>query len=223
MTSHISPYHAPGFYADALAKGQHRDIVGGRWDETGRLQFQLLLDAGLTPQHHILDLGAGSLRLGCKLVPWMEPGHYWGTDMSGSLMRAGRENELTDPDRLAEDHLVEDASFEFPGVPERITHIMAFAVFTHLPVNHFRRALLQVHRKFPHLELMLFTVFLAPDPISSLSQFRQRDGVVTHDTRAPFHMLAEDVMHLARASGFDVEQSDTMLPRGQVLFRLKRG
>ena len=30
----ISPYHKPGFYDDALSRGRHRDIVGGRWDET---------------------------------------------------------------------------------------------------------------------------------------------------------------------------------------------
>ncbi|MBH1974009.1 MAG: class I SAM-dependent methyltransferase, partial [Rhodobacteraceae bacterium] len=69
MTRHISPYHAPDFYADALAKGRHRDIVGGRWEETGLVQMQLLLDAGLNRDHHLLDIGAGSLRLGCKVVP----------------------------------------------------------------------------------------------------------------------------------------------------------
>ena len=30
MAQHISPYHAPDFFTDALAKGRHRDIVGGR-------------------------------------------------------------------------------------------------------------------------------------------------------------------------------------------------
>ena len=87
MAQHISPYHAPDFYKDALAKGRHRDIVGGRWDETGRIQMQLLLEAGLLPQHHLLDIGAGSLRLGCKAVPYLNPGHYWATDLSGALLR----------------------------------------------------------------------------------------------------------------------------------------
>ena len=42
-----SPYLVPGFYEDALAKGRHRDIVGGRWDETGRIQMHILQEAGL--------------------------------------------------------------------------------------------------------------------------------------------------------------------------------
>lgn len=222
MARHISPYHAPDFYSDALAKGRHRDIVGGRWDETGRLQMSLLQEAGLAPYHQVLDIGAGSLRLGCRLVPFLEPGHYWGTDLSGALMRKGRESELSDPARLPEDHLIEDENFDFPGVPESITQIMAFAVFTHLPMNHLRRALIQVHARFPVLERMFFTVFLAPDAAASLLPVRQPDGVVTHDTRAPYHMLAEEVELMTRLAGFRPERKGTALPRGQVLYELVR-
>ena len=111
MARPISPYYAPGFYADALSKGRHRDIVGGRWEETGRAQMAVLLDHGLQPAHHLLDIGAGSLRLGCKAVPYLNPGHYWATDLSGDLMRRGYDIELTDTARLAPNHLIEDADF----------------------------------------------------------------------------------------------------------------
>lgn len=217
MTRHISPYHAPDFYRDALAKGRHRDIVGGRWDETGRAQMALLQEHGLQPQHHLLDIGAGSLRLGCKAVPYLDPGHYWATDLSGALMRKGHAEELADQTRLNPANLIEDANFDFPGVPDSITHAIAFAVFTHLPANHLRRALLQIRARFPALQKLLFTVFLAPDPATSLRPVRQPDGVVTHDTRAPYHMLAEDVLHLTQASGFATDLRPNRLPRGQVL------
>lgn len=213
----VSPYTAPDFYADALAKGRHRDIVGGRWDETGRTQMQLLLDAGLQPRHHLLDIGAGSLRLGCKAVPYLAPGHYWATDASRALMLAGHAQELPDPARLSPDHVVEDADFAFPAIPDTITHAIAFAVFTHLPMNHLRVALLSLRARFPALETLLFTVFLAPDPAALLHPVKQPDGVVTHATRAPWHMLAEDVLHLARASGFTAKLRADRLPRGQAL------
>lgn len=222
MVQHISPYHAPGFFDAALAKGRHRDIVGGRWDETGLIQMQILLAAGLERHHHLLDIGAGSLRLGCKAVPYLDPGHYWATDLSGALLRQGHATELADPSRLPASQLIEDGDFSFPGVPSTITHAMAFAIFTHLPMNHLRRALIRVQQRFPAMDLMLFTVFLAPDPISSLSPVRQPDGVVTHDARAPYHMLEEDVAHLARASGFTITRHETELPRGQVLFQIRR-
>ena len=116
----ISPYLKPGFYENALAQGRHRDIVGGRWDETGRAQMALLRAEGMQPHHHLLDIGAGSLRLGCKAVPYLQPGHYWATDLSAALMARGHAHELADPARLDPTHLVQDSDFAFPGVPDTV-------------------------------------------------------------------------------------------------------
>ena len=62
-----SPYLKPGFYEDALARGKHRDIVGGRWEETALHQMQVILDEGLERDDHFLDIGCGCLRLGHML------------------------------------------------------------------------------------------------------------------------------------------------------------
>lgn len=212
-----NPYETAGFYDSAILAGRHRDIVGGRWDETGRIQMSVLLEAGLLPHHHLLDIGAGALRLGCKAVPYLEPGHYWATDASRAILLAGHRAELADPARLDPAQLIEDAQFAFPGVPGTITHAIAFAVFPHLPMAHLRRALTGLCR-FDRLERFLFTVFLAPDAIAAANPYRQADGVVTHDTRAPYHILAEDVAHMAQGTGWRIARTDVMLPRGQVLF-----
>ncbi|NEY90395.1 class I SAM-dependent methyltransferase [Tabrizicola oligotrophica] len=214
----VSPYHKPGFYAEALAKGRHRDIVGGRWEETGLIQMQLLLHAGLEPQHHFLDIGAGSLRLGCRLVPYLRPGHYWATDLSGDLLRRGYEMEIADKSRLSPDHLIEDANFDFPGLPDTITHALAFAVFTHLPLGHLAHGLTRIRACFPHLDWLMFTVFTVPDD-GFARPHRQPDGVVTHPDRAPWHHRLSDVLATARAAGFDPEPRETELPRGQLLIR----
>ena len=210
----ISPYLKPGFYTDALSKGRHRAIVGGRWDETGRAQFTLLRAEGLQPHHHLLDIGAGSLRLGCKAVPYLDPGHYWGTDQSGPLMQRGHQTELPDPSRLSPTHLIEDAAFQFPGVPDTITHAIAFAVFTHLPLTYLAQALPRL-RQFPALQSLLFTVFLS----DTASPHRQPDGVVTHPDRAPYHFAAADILHATASAGFTATLRDHRLPRGQILCR----
>ena len=213
----VLPYQKPGFYDTALAAGQHRAIVGGRWEETGEAQMRALEDIGLAPHHHLLDIGAGSLRLGCKAVEYLAPGHYWATDASRAILLAGHAAELSDPARLDPAQLIEDADFAFPGVPETITHAIAFAVFPHLPMAYLRRALANL-RAFPALECFLFTVFLAPDAATAARPFRQNDGVVTHDIRAPYHMLAEEVATMAAATGWRLTRDDRVLPRGQVLF-----
>lgn len=217
MPRPISPYHKPGFYDDALAQGRHRDIVGGRWEETGLVQMQLLLAAGLDPHHHLLDIGAGALRLGCRAVPYLNPGHYWATDLSGALMRRGFDLELADKTRLPPDRLIEDAHFAFPGVPDSIDFAIAFAVFTHLPLSELTRALPTLRTRFARLQKLLFTVFLAPDAETAQSPLRQPDGVVTHPDRAPYHHLGSDVLAAARAAGFSATLSDPYLPRGQRL------
>jgi len=145
----VSPYLAPGFYDTALAKGRHRDIVGGRWDETGRVQMAALLREGLRPDDRLLDIGAGSLRLGCKAVPYLDPGNYWATDASGALMARGHQLELADPTRLSGDHLIEDADFAFPGIPDSIDMAICFAVFTHLPADCLPPALTRIRAACP--------------------------------------------------------------------------
>jgi len=212
-----SPYARPGFYDEALAKGRHRDIVGGRWDETGRAQMAALMDHGLQPDHVLLDIGAGALRLGCKAVPYLEPGHYWATDASRAILLAGHAAELDDPARLDPVQLIEDARFDFPGVPDTITHAIAFAVFPHLPMAMLRRAMTGL-RRFSRLERFLFTVFLAPDAVTAARPYRQPDGVVTHDFRPPYHLLEADVHGFAAQTGWIATRETLRLPRGQVLF-----
>jgi hypothetical protein len=211
-----SPYHAPGFYDDALAKGRHRDIVGGRWDETPRIVLPLLNRHGLTATDHLLDIGAGSLRLGRHLAP--QVAGYWATDLSRALMLKGWETELDDAVRakLPQDHLIEDATFAFPEIPPSITFALAFAIFTHLPADHLSTALTNIRPRFPDLRRLIFTVFLAPE--NHPGACRQSDGVVTHPDRFPWHMTEAQVLTLARSAGFRATRHDHRLPRGQVMF-----
>lgn len=210
-----SPYLVPGFYDRALAQGRHREIVGGRWDETGRAQMALLRAAGLRRGDRLLDIGAGAMRLGRLAVPWLAPGRYWATDASLALMLRGRAAELDDPEALPLDRLVEDDAFAYPGVPAGIDMAIAFAVFTHLPADGLAVALGQARARFPRLRAFLFTAFLAPEGEGPV---RQADGVVTHPDRAPYHLSAEAVARIVEAAGFEPHLRDTMLPRGQRLF-----
>ncbi len=214
-----SPYLVPGFYDRALAAGKHRDIVGGRWDETGRAQMRLLQDEGLGPHHHLLDIGAGALRLGCKAVPYLDAGHYWATDASLALLQRGHSAELDDPSRLSTAHLIEDATFDYPGVPDTITHAMAWGVFTHLPPAILGPALVTLGARFPALDRAIITLFLC-DP-GYEGALRQPDGVVTHPDKPPYHTPLDAVGHLAALAGLSVTPLPHRLPRGQIALRFQ--
>lgn len=212
-----SPYLKPGFYDDAIARGKHRDIVGGRWEETALHQMQVLLDEGLDPHHRLADIGCGCLRLGHRALRYLHPGHYWGTDASGALMQRGWEVELSDEERarLPLSQLIEDESFAFPGLSSEIDFAIAWGVFTHLPASALRPALVNLHRAAPQLQKLLLTVFLAPDGHDGA--FRQRDGVVTHPSRPPWHRHPGDVEADAAQAGWHIRWRDDHLPRGQAL------
>ncbi len=210
-----SPYAVPGFYDRALAAGRHREITGGWWEETGRIQLDLLRAAGMQSQHGLLDIGAGALRLGRQAVPYLAPGNYWATDASGALLRRGYDVELAAKDRLPLSHLIEDADFALPGVPATIDFAIAFAVFTHLPADQLAPALARIRARLPVLRCLAFTVFLAPDGHDG--PLRQASGAVTHPDRPPYHRTGAQVVHDTRAAGFVASVRDTRLPRGQVL------
>lgn len=180
--------------------------------------MQALLQAGLQPHHHLLDIGAGSLRLGCKAVPYLDQGHYWATDASRALMLRGHAVELPDPTRLPVEQLIEDADFSFTGLPgDRIDFAIAFGVFTHLPFADLCHALKSAQTTLSAIHQLLFTVFLAPDGAQD-SALRQPDGVVTHPDRPPYHFGTAAIRAAAHQAGFALEQSQRVLPRGQILF-----
>ena len=178
--------------------------------------MEVLQAQGMTEGDHLLDIGCGALRLGHLAIPYLRPGHYWGTDASLALMLHGRLHELSDPDGLPIRNLIEDRDFAFPGLPATITLALAWGVFTHLPAPALPRALTTLRTRFPNLRAALVTLFLS----DSTEATRQPDGVVTHPDRPPYHRPRAVVEAEAHSAGFSPEWGDGQLPRGQALLIL---
>ena len=75
---------------EQINAGRHRDMVGGMWEEIGRLQFEFLRARGLKPGHRLLDIGCGSLRGGIHAIKYLDTGNYYGLDINPSLIEGGR-------------------------------------------------------------------------------------------------------------------------------------
>ena len=65
---------------EGIQKRGHRDYIGGHWEEIGTLQFEFLRAQGLRPESYLLDIACGSLRLGVKAIPYLQPEHYLGIE-----------------------------------------------------------------------------------------------------------------------------------------------
>lgn len=123
----------------------HRQRVGGMWDEIGTLQFQFLIEYGLQPFHKLLDIGCGSLRGGVHFIKYLEEGNYYGVDKDFQLLTDAREVELLRyglSNKLI--HLDHREDFDFSVFKTKFDYVIAQSVFTHLTWNSIARCLANV-------------------------------------------------------------------------------
>ncbi len=75
---------------------QYRAYVGRpcEWDLVAARQIALLLTAGLREDHRLIDVGCGSLRAGRILIPYLNPGYYFGVEPNSWLVEEGIRHEL---------------------------------------------------------------------------------------------------------------------------------
>jgi len=170
-----------------IAAGLHRGAVGGRWDEIGRWQFELMSKLGLKPDQRLLDVGCGALRGGLLFIRYLDPGNYYGLDINASLVKAGREVELPRAGLVERrPQLLVSQNFEFSKFGVTFPYALAVSVFTHLPINQIESCLVRLCAVLEPGGRFYATYFEAPcrhaiDPLS------QPDGFVSYSDRDPFH------------------------------------
>ena len=64
------------------------------WDQStfarrGRENWQQIVELGLKPDMRCVDYGCGSLRLGQHAIRYLDPGNYWGIDISDAFYSEG--------------------------------------------------------------------------------------------------------------------------------------
>ena len=117
----------------AIREFGHRDYVGGKWDEIGRLQLDFLKAQGLLPSHVFLDIACGALRGGVHFIHYLERTHYLGIEKEKSLVDAGIEKELgLAIYKQKKPEIIISDSFEFQKLTKAPDYALAHALFTHL-------------------------------------------------------------------------------------------
>jgi cyclopropane fatty-acyl-phospholipid synthase-like methyltransferase len=132
------------------AYSQHTDLrvetdsqaaIGGMWEEIGRLQFEFLITKNMQPHHNMLDLGCGTLRGGRHFIKYLQPGNYYGIDISPKTISSAK--ELVEQEGLSDKRpqlIVSESKnlkfAEFSG--QQFDYILAQSVFTHLQPEHIK-------------------------------------------------------------------------------------
>jgi SAM-dependent methyltransferase len=182
----------------------------------GKKQFEYLVDQGLQPDHHFLDVGCGSLRGGVHFIRYLEPGHYFGLDIQQRLLDAGRE-ELEaaglDPTSAC---LMQDDAFRFGRFGQQFDFALAQSVFTHLPLNVIMRCLAEIERVLRPKGRFYATFFQHPGPRLDTEPLRQSETVTTYPDADPFHYDPDIFRWAVEGSTLEVDPiGDWDHPRNQ--------
>ena len=210
-----------------LQDGEHRDFIGGLWDEVGDLQFRFILEQGLPRNANLLDIGCGCLRGGVRFIRYLDTARYYGMDINASLLDAGYEQELPRyklQERLPRTNLVADAGFDFSRFAVKFETAIAQSVFTHLPMNDIQLCLIELAKVLEPGGRLFATVFECPDehpPEQPL--VHTPGGVVSYLARDPYHYRLADIRMLADPSCWSLEYiGDWQHPRDQKMLCLTR-
>lgn len=180
----------------------HRAVVGGLWESMGRLQLEFLERQGLEPEHRLLDVGCGSLRAGVHFVRYLEPGHYFGLDISDSMIERGRAELAAAGLSGRGPRLLVDDSFSFELLGSDFDFAIAQSVFTHLPLNSIHRCLVNIAGVLRPGGRFYATIFEQEREPNDLrpQRWATDDGLTleTWPDRDPYHYRPEALLELCR-------------------------
>ena len=190
---------------DEIAAAQHRDLVGGLWDEVGALQFEFLKRRGLDPADRLVDIGCGALRGGVRFIRYLEAGHYYGLDINASLLDAGLRELAAAGVADKAPQLLADDRFALSRFGARFDCALAVSLFTHLPMNHIVRCLAETRAVLRDEGVLYASYFEAPDHPHLAPLPHAPGGIVTHYDADPYHYAFAQMQWMGAAAGMSVE------------------
>jgi len=102
-----------------------------QYDFMGATQFALLFHLGLRARHKVLDFGCGSLRAGRLLIPYLDPGNYYGIEPNTWLVKEGIERQLGGLETLKQPTFSSSDAFVADVFGEEFDFIVAQSIFSH--------------------------------------------------------------------------------------------
>ena len=197
---HVSYYRAVMRYK----AGHSLDIaVGSRSPEQGKefgqMQFSYLVKHGLVSTDRMLEIGCGNLRAGRFFIHYLDPGNYYGIDISPEILLSAQQVIAEDglQDKVPRLVFTEDLTLRFLP-PHYFSVVHANSVFTHCPIEIIEECFANVGR------------IMAPGAIFDFTFYRTNDAEyqVYHED---FYYRMETLIGLAAKYGLTARPMDDWL------------
>jgi len=192
-----SPDHV-SYYRAVMASDAARSREGAvgshtheSWLALGQLQFDYATSHGLKPDMRMLEIGCGNLRAGRLFIDYLDPGNFYGIDISPDILIAAQDTiaelglaaklpHLTLVKNLRL-HFLPDASFDF---------VHAHSVFSHSPIE-------VIDECFAHVGRVL-----APGGFFDFT-FDKTEGAEHHVLHEDFYYRTQTLIDLAASHGLE--------------------
>jgi SAM-dependent methyltransferase len=204
--------------------GWHRRVVGGAtWDEAGERHLAFLREHGLRPEHHVLDLGCGSLRTGVQLLEYLEDGHYVGVDHDAALIEAGVKVEApragVDPSR---GHYYVSSVTDLAKLDGCFDVIFSAGVVQDMPLEDVAKMFAAAIPKLTAGGRMFVAFFEAPSPVT-LEPIERPGPAYSYFDRPLRHVDYRSLARFAEACGGQPELlGDWGDPHGQMMMMVTK-
>ncbi|MGS2641368.1 methyltransferase [Streptosporangium sp. LJ11] len=181
-----------------------------RWVAMGKMQFDYLVRHGLRPEHRMLEIGCGNLRAGRLFIGYLDPGNYYGIDISPDILIAAQDTLVSYDLRDKFPHLLPVGNLRFTALPDQAFDVIhAHSVFSHSPLHVIEECFRGVGRIMRPGGWFDFT-------------FDRTEGREHHVLREDFYYRTETLLDLAAACGLQATFMDDWerLPHRQSKIRI---
>ena len=208
---HVSYYRA--VMASDAARSREAAVGGSpshdAWLQIGRLQFDYATSHGLKPGMRMLEIGCGNLRAGRLFIEYLDPGSYYGLDISPDILLAAQDTiaEYGLAAKLPHLTLVKDLRLQFlPGGAFDFVH--AHSVFSHSPPE-------VIDECFAHVGRVL-----APGGFFDFT-FDRTEGAEHHVLREDFYYRTQTLIDLAAKNGLEAVFMDDWEQTGHAQSKIR--
>jgi len=134
------------------------------FESAGRFTLKSMLQAGLRPEHRVLDLGCGVLRVGYWLIRFLDPDRYFGLEKHTKYVEIGLKHAVG-PELQAlkrpQFHIAENFDFSPFGV--RFDFVVARSIFSHASLRQIGLTMDSFRDSSAHDAIMLASYSCAKD------------------------------------------------------------